>query len=240
MNDEYDLIKKTLLNHLNSKSNCSIGSIVSVNSSPVSVDIQPAIKYFDKTEGFLESPILKNIPIAQISNNISSMRMPINPGDVGIIIWFDREVYSWLKSSSTRAISPDGSTLYNESACIFIPLIQKFSKSPNIKSTGVDIFSSDVSLMTQLISTLNNISTTLADITSLLTDLTTFNTALIAAGAPYAGAPTTPVLGAYPIAVTAAATASNLTIVSIASSISTVTTAIGNITTQMTTFKGAQ
>ena len=104
MNDEYDLIKKTLLNHLNSKSNCSIGSIVSVNSSPVSVDIQPAIKYFDKTEGFLESPILKNIPIAQISNNISSMRMPINPGDVGIIIWFDREVYSWLKSSSTRLI----------------------------------------------------------------------------------------------------------------------------------------
>jgi hypothetical protein len=240
INDEYDLTKKILLNHLNSKSNCSIGTITAINASPVSVNIQPSIKYFDKIEGFLECPILQNIPIAQISNSISSVRMPLNVGDVGIILWFDREVYSWLNSASTAPKSPDSAVLYNESACIFIPFIQKFANSPTIKTTGVDILSSNVSLMTELISTLNNISTTLTNITSILTDLTTFNTALIAAGVPYAGAPAIPVVGAYPIAVTAAATASNLTIVTIASSISAVTSAISTITTQMTTFKGAQ
>jgi len=240
MNDEYDLTKKILLNHLNSKSNCSLGTITAINSNPVSVNIQPVIKYFDKIEGFLECPILQNIPIAQISNSLSSVRMPLNVGDVGIILWFDREVYSWLKNASTAPKSPDSAVLYNESACIFIPFIQKFSNSPTIKTTGVDIISSngsnDISLMTELITSMNDVKTTLNDITSLLSDLTTFCGAIVTAGIPG----TTPLTNVYSGALSTAATALSISLTSITSSIATVTASIATVTNDLTTFKGAQ
>jgi len=232
MNDEYDLTKKILTSHINSKSSCTIGKIVSVNASPVSVNIEPVIKYFDKIEGFTDNPILQNIPIAQISNSFSSVRMPLNPGDVGIIFWFDREVYSWLKNPSDAQKSPDSGNMFNDAACIFFPFIQKFSQAPQVKSTGVDLLSSNVSLMTELITTMNNLTTTLTDITSLLTDLTTYCASVIAT-------PTNPV-PAFIDELVAATVVLEASLVPIASSISTVTTSIGNITTRLTTFKGAQ
>lgn len=212
INDEYDLIKRVMFNQLNSQSICSIGTIVAINTSPVSVDVQPCIKYFDRNEGFQIPPILGNVPIAQVSNNLFSVKTPVNIGDVGIILWFDREVYSWLLDPSASPKEPESGTLHNEAACIFLPFLQKFSVSPTLAQTGVDIESSSVSLMTQLI--------------TLLTDLNTFLASLITAGAPYAGAPTMPVVGAYPIAVTAAATL--------------LETAVTTITSALTTFKGAQ
>lgn len=228
MNDEFDLNKRMQLNQLNSTSSCSIGTVVAINSSPVSVDIQPSIKYFDREVGFVTSPVLKHIPLAQIANSSSSIKLPLNPGDVGVILWFDREVYSWLDSSSAGSLAPGSGTFNNDSACIFIPLIQKFSQAPVVKNTGMDFISSGQSLMTQLLEELQAL-------TTLLTSLTTFNTALIVAGAPYAGpgGSTAPMQGAYAIAVTAAATVLNTAISAVGSSLASVATAL-------TTFKGAQ
>jgi hypothetical protein len=236
INDEYDLTQRILLNHLNSKSSCSVGTVVSINSSPISVNVQPSIKYFDKVDGFLESQVLSNIPLAQIATKSASLKMPINVGDVGLILWFDREVFSFLKSPLNSPIAPDSGVMFNESACVFIPIIQKFSQSNLIKNSGVDIVSSNISLVSELITTMNDVKTTLNDISNLLNSLTSFCSAIITAG----GAASTPLTTVYSAALTSAATTLNSSISSISSSISTVTSSITIIKNDLTTFKGDQ
>lgn len=201
INDEFDLTKRMIFSQMNSKSNCSIAYITAINSSPVSVNVQPSIKYFDKIEGFQTPEVLENIPVAQIANNNASIRMPLNVGDVGILLWFDREVYSWLLATSLSPSSPDSGNLFNESACIFIPLVQKFAIAPQIKNTGVDFISSEISLLTQLI--------------NLLTDLTTFCNAIVSA-------PTTnPLTPTYAAALATAATNLSVSIATLSTALTT-------------------
>jgi len=159
MNDEYDLTKRILFNQKNSTNTCSIGTIVSINSSPISVNVQPSIRYFDKLEGFKDSPILEHLPVMQLASNLASIRLPLVPGNVGVILWVDREVYSWLDSVGVGPKAPDSGNLCNESAAIFIPFMQKFSQALPVKSLGVDIVSSEISLLTQLTNFANDLQT---------------------------------------------------------------------------------
>lgn len=211
-NDEFDVFKRGLYNATNSSSRCSVGIVTAINLSPVTVNVQNAVQYFDKIQGFQEPPILQNVPVMQLSNAAYSIKTPLNIGDIGLLLWFDREVYTYLVSANVTPSIPDSGTMNNENACVFLPVMQKFSIANQIKQNGVDFVSSEISLMTQLI--------------TLLTDLNTFLSSLITAGAPYAGNPTAPVVGAYPIAITAASTV--------------LETALATITTALTTFKGAQ
>lgn len=211
-NDEFDIFKRGLYNANNSSSNCSVGIVTGINLSPVTVNVQNAVQYFDKIQGFQEPPILQNVPVMQLSNLAYSIKTPLNVGDLGLLLWFDREVYTFLVSPALTPQPPESGTMHNENACVFLPVMQKFSQANTLKATGVDFVSTEISLMTQLI--------------TLLTDLNTFLAALIVAGAPYAGSPSAPVVGAYPIAVTAASTA--------------LETALTTITAALTTFKGAQ
>jgi len=178
IDDTFDLVKEIMFEEMNSTSRCSLGTIVKINNSPVSVDIQPVINHFDKIEGFLEPEILKNIPVLQQGNAAASLRFPMNSGDVGVILWLDREGYSWLASALVGPKTPESGTFHNESACIFIPLLTKFSQAAPVKNLGVDIVSSQVSLLEQML--------------NLMTDLTTFCDAIVAANAA-ATSPLTPV-----------------------------------------------
>lgn len=165
IHDEYDLIKKVMFNEQNSKSNCSIGTIVKINTNPVSVDVKNCVKYFDANGGFQEPPVLSSVPVAQIANSVSSIRLPLNIGDVGVLLWFDREVFTWLDSSVAVPKEPDSGNMMNENACIFIPFLTKFSNAPLIKNSGVDIYSNNVSLVEQIfdfIDVINNFATTLS------------------------------------------------------------------------------
>jgi len=224
--DEADIAQRVIWKNQNAKSQCSIGQVVSINTSPVSVNIQPLVNYFDLISKWETYPVLNNIPVAQMQTATYSFNTPLNIGDTGLILWFDREVYTTLLAGATTTQIPNSGSMNDVNACVFLPLMQAFSLANQLLPNGVDFISSEVSLMTQLLNLLTQL-------TSLLTELTTFNTALETAGLPYVGAPTMPVVGAYPIAVTAAATASNVTI-------ATISTAIGVITTMLTTFKGAQ
>lgn len=212
INDEYDLTKQVIFNYINSQSKCSVGIVKSINSNPVSVNVINGIKYFDKIEGFLDPPLLINVPLMQLQNNLYSIKTPLNIGDLGILLWFDREVYTFLLSSGVTSITPDSGNVFNENACVFLPVMQTFSIANTIKQSGVDIVSSQISLITELL--------------TLLTNLATFTSSLVSAGSPYAGNPSATVVGAYPIAVTAAANALGSTLT--------------NINTALTTFKGAQ
>lgn len=195
LNDEYDIVSRTIYNTMNSKSSCSVGTIVGINVSPVSVNIQNGIKYFDKIRGFQEPPVLSNVPVMQLSNLAYSIKTPLNVGDIGLILWFDREVYTYLLSASVTSIEPDSGTLNNENACVFLPIMQKFSQANPLKPEGVEIASGEVKLIEELI--------------NLTTALTTFCAAV--AVAPVAN-PLTP---AYSTAITGAATALETTVTTV-------------------------
>lgn len=218
VNDEFDLTSRINFSNRNSKSSCSVGSIVAINTSPVSVNIQPAIKYFDETAGFQEPQILQNIPVAQIASSSASVRFPLNVGDVGVILWFDREVYSWLENASVGPIAPDSGNLHNEAACIFIPLVQKFSQAPAVKNTGVDFVSEGQSLMTQLIEENNKLLTHYSNLLTYLTAWAAIN-------------PSDPPTSLANLKIAASVLQTNVT-----TSVTNLTT----INTKLTTFKGDQ
>jgi len=226
INDTPDIFRRMIQNWKNAQNFCSIGKVVAINSAPVSVNVQPLVKYYDNITRWEDYPVLLNVPVSQIAGPLYSIRTPLNVGDTGIIIWVDREIYTCLLSGASTTTIPDTGDTNDQNSCIFIPTIQSFGAANMFQNRGVDIVSSGQSLLTQLLNLLT-------DLTNLLTDLTTFSTALITAGSPYAGAPTAPVLGAYPIAVSAACVILN-------SSIATVGTAITAVKTALTTFKGAQ
>jgi hypothetical protein len=212
LNDEYDIANRAIFNALNSKSSCSVGTVVKINASPVSVDIQNGVKYFDKIQGFQTPPVLSNIPVMQLSNAAYSIKTPLNIGDVGLILWFDREVYTFLLNAGVTPVEPDSGNLNNEAACVFLPIMQKFSQANTLKPLGVEIQSGEVKLIEELI--------------NLTTALNTFSTLLITAGAGFVGHPTDPVLGAYPNAVSAAATG--------------ILSSVVTLTAKLTAFKGLQ
>lgn len=210
--DESDIAQRVVWKNMNAKSSCSIASVVGINAAPVSVSIQPLVKYFDQIGGWTSYPVLKYVPVAQMQTVAYSINTPLKVGDTGLVLWFDREVYTCLQAGATTTTTPDSGNLFDTNACVFLPLMPAFNLANQLMPSGVDIISAEVSLITQLL--------------TLLTDLNTYLAAIVTAGVPYAGAPTMPVVGAYPIALTAAST----------SLISEITTII----TALTTFKGAQ
>ena len=210
--DESQIADRCIWRDRNGKSQCSIAKVVQVNSTPVSVNIQPLVNFYDQTVGFRQYPVLVNIPVAQIQTAISAILTPLNVGDTGIVLWFDREVYTTLSLPLPIPNTPNSGDLSDVGACVFLPMLPSFGAASPIQSSGVDFISNTISLLTQ--------------VSALLTQLNTFLQAIVTAGIPYIGMPTKPVLGAYPIALTAAAT----------SFYGTVTTLQANIAT----FKGSQ
>lgn len=201
LNDVPDIIDRMIHGWKNSTNFCSIGSISSINSSPVSVNVQPLVKYFDPITKWETFPVIKNVPITQMSNNLYSIKTPVNVGDVGIILWFDREVYSSLMQGAQLPIIPDSGDLNDQNACIFIPIVQSFATANQLKQTGVEFVSSEISLIQQLL--------------TLLSDLTLFCTTVSAA-------PTTnPLTPVYAAAIAGAATALNLSIATLTTALTT-------------------
>lgn len=226
IHDEADAAKRLIFSLQNLKSQCSIAKVSSINATPVSVNIQPLVNYFDTISGWEQYPVLNFVPVAQMQTSKFSFNLPLNVGDIGIVLWFDREVYTCLLNGATTPTIPDSGDLSDTNACVFIPMMQPFGLANTLLPSGVDIISSQISLLTQLLSTMNNISTTLTDISSLLTALSTFAVACEAST-------TDPIL-------VSAATALAAALPSIATSISSVATSITSITTNLTTFKGGQ
>jgi hypothetical protein len=210
--DASDVTKKLIWLSQNSKNTISIGKVVSVNTSPVSVNVQPLINYYDVISQWEEFPILQNVPVSQMGSAVFSVNAPLNIGDTGMILWFDREVYTCLLAGATTSTIPSSGSLNNVNACVFVPFLQSFALAQALESNGFDIISSEVSLLTQLLNLSNS--------------LTSLATSLVTAGNAYIAAPTLPNVLVYVTAVNAAATSLN--------------TAIAQVTTMLTTFKGAQ
>lgn len=224
--DESHIADRCIWRYANGKSICSIGKITQINTSPVSVNVQPLVNYFDGLAGYTEYPILQYIPIIQMQTTAYSINTPVNIGDTGILLWFDREVYTTLLAGASATNSPSSGNLRDINACVFLPILPSFTLANSLQSTGVDIISANISLLTQL-------TNLLSQLLSLLSDMNTFLAAIVTAGASYAGSPSMPVVGAYPIALTAASQAFEMLITNI-------TQQITDINMNLTTFQGAQ
>lgn len=163
IHDEADIAERMIWNYQNSKSYCSIAKVTQINASPVSVNIQPLVNYFDRVANWQPYPILNNIPVAQMQTGSYSINTPLNVGDIGLTIWFDREVYTCLLSGATTPTTPDSGNLADTNACIFVPIVQSFSSANVLVPQGVDITSvhagTPISLMTQLLTLLDGLST---------------------------------------------------------------------------------
>lgn len=154
MHDESDIAERVYWKMQNAKSQCSIGKIVTLNSSPLSVDIQPLVRYFDPIAGWQDYPVLKHVPLGQFQTEGGGVKLPLVPGNLGMILWFDREVYTCLTAGATSVTTPDSGSLDDQNACIFLPLVQVPSKGNPIAASGVDFVSkyqgTTISFMTEL------------------------------------------------------------------------------------------
>lgn len=233
-NDTSDVAERVVWKNANAKSQCSIGIVTGINASPVSVNIQPLVNYFDQIQGYSQYPELKFIPIAQMQQTAYSINLPVNVGDTGIVLWFDREVYTTLAQAVASPKSPESGDMMNVSACVFIPILPFFPKALPLKTTGVDIMSIGPSQLTgnPMISLLGELIALVMQLTTYMGDMSTFLQAIVMAGAGIG--PTDPVLGTYPAALSVASTSLNTQI----------TTAINlqliKIQNDLTTFLGSQ
>lgn len=149
--DSSDIAERVYWKNDNASNKCSIAKVVGINSSPVSVNIQPLVNYFDQSIGWTPYPILSFVPLAQMQTVLYSINLPLNIGDTGLVLWFDREVYTTLLAGAISPQAPESGDMNNVSACVFIPMLSSFNIASQIKNTGIDILSAEVSLLTQLI-----------------------------------------------------------------------------------------
>lgn len=194
----------------------SIAKVTAVNSDPVSVDIQPLIQQWYTAAGWQTMPEIKQVPISLPCSNEFSFRFPVNIGDVGVVVWFHRDAWSWLNSPSEAPSQPDSGDTNDYFSCCFFPFMQKFSNQYELKQSGVDFLSSGVSLLTQMIAIVD---TMVSDLSNKLQTLAPLPVAVTVAGAPGTG--------------TADVTQINLISTSL-------TPALENIKSQLETFKGQQ
>jgi hypothetical protein len=148
--DEADIIERAIWNDKNQSHRCSIGKIVSVNQNPRSVDVQPLIRYFDKVDKWKDPPILTHVVVGNLNNQNYTFHLPLNPGDLGLLLWADREIYSCLFNGKGNITTPDSGDLDDLNACIFLPIISSFSDQQMFKSAGVEIESSGIKLIEQI------------------------------------------------------------------------------------------
>jgi len=172
--DSFEQLKRALFSFHNNIPKVSIGSVSAVNQS--TVDVKPSIQYFDNNAGFQDYDVLHSLPVFTLFSSQHSVKLPINPGDSGLVIWVDREIYTWLSSSSSSSAPPESGTSHNVNNAIFIPCITKFS-NVTLKNSGMEFLSAGIQLLGELI--------------SLATKLSTFANSLVSAGTvpPYTWTP---------------------------------------------------
>jgi hypothetical protein len=164
--DNAQIAERVVWSNQNHKSQCSIAKVMAVNSSPVSVDIQPLVNYFDQIAGFTPYIVIPSVPVVQLQTSAYSINTPLNIGDTGLVIWFDREVYTTLQAGATTPQAPSSGDLYDVGACVFLPILTSFALANPLKTNGVDFISSQVSLLTQLLNLLTGLSTFLTAVAS--------------------------------------------------------------------------
>jgi len=221
LGDDYERFRRSFWSMMNSRQTISIAKITGISTvTSGTVDIQPLVQHFDKNAGFVDYPVIKGVPITQMASSQYSINTPVNVGDVGLVLWVDREVFTWLFGSASSSHAPESGEMNNANDCIFIPFVQKFATAPALKQTGLEFMSAGIKLMQELITLTTNMASFAQSLNSAATN-------------PASQVILPPTAGSVPVVVPAF-------LVSLATLSNTFLTNSNQSKAQFTTFKGSQ
>ena len=113
----FELLKKNIFFNLNV---CLPATVISYNSSNNTVDLQPAIQVVLTDNTFLDMPQLFDIPVLEIGGKSLSVKIPLQEGDTGIVIFCDRDITLFKQEKNNT--QPNTLRKHDLSDGIFIPM----------------------------------------------------------------------------------------------------------------------
>lgn len=129
-----ELLKKNIFFNLNV---CLPATVTKYNSSNNTVSLQPAIQVVLTDNTFLDMPQIFDIPVLELGGKGLSVKIPLQVGDTGIVIFCDRDIT--LFKQEKKNTQPNTLRKHDLSDGIFIPM--KFGNSG--ASSNISIESSD-------------------------------------------------------------------------------------------------
>lgn len=101
------------------------------------VSVQPLIRdYFEGEDGALvweRLPVISNVPVAFPTAGGIFLSLPIQAGDVGVVLITDRSLEKWL--SAGGEVEPDDTRTHNLSDAVFYPGLKPFGAARQGVST---------------------------------------------------------------------------------------------------------
>ena len=117
------------------------GKVETYDHTQQKADIKPLLrkKYTVNGGTIVEIPVIPGVPVqwASANNGAAYMHLPLKVGDLGLIIFTDRSIDTWL-SGDGEITSPNDPRHHDLSDAIFIPGIRPF-KQP-LSNTNADNF----------------------------------------------------------------------------------------------------
>jgi hypothetical protein len=111
--------------------------IIKKNSSQ-NVDIQPLYKTRYIDGAVVDLPPIQHVPVSMIMGSDYSIKIPISIGDLGYVIFSDRDLDSYLASNG-EILEPNSSRIHNYADAIFIPGLVPFSMEVQDATTDLVI-----------------------------------------------------------------------------------------------------
>ena len=99
---------------------CLPATVISYDSSKNEVDLQPSIQVVLTDNTFLDMPQLFNIPVLELGGKGLSVKIPLQAGDTGIVIFCDRDIT--LFKQEKKNTQPNTLRKHDLSDGIFIPM----------------------------------------------------------------------------------------------------------------------
>ena len=114
-------LMKTIINQIFRNLNvCLPATVVTYNSEKNTVKLQPAIQDVLPDKTFRTLPLLLNVPVLEIGGKNLSVKIPLQEGDTGIVIFCDRDIT--LFTQEKKNTQPNTLRKHDLADGIFIPM----------------------------------------------------------------------------------------------------------------------
>ena len=135
--NSYEALMQILKDNIFINLNVCLPAIVkSYSLSNNTVKIQPAIQTVIIDEGFIDMPLLLNVPVLELGGKGLSVKIPLQEGDTGIVIFCDRDIS--LFKQEKKNTQPNTLRKHDLGDGIFIPMRFGNSGSSNIMIQSED------------------------------------------------------------------------------------------------------
>ena len=115
---------------------CLPATVKKYNSSNNTADLQPAIQAVMSDNTFVDLPLLLKVPVLELGGKGLSVKIPLQEGDTGIVIFCDRDIT--LFKQEKKNTQPNTLRQHDLSDGIFIPMRFGNSGSSNISIESAD------------------------------------------------------------------------------------------------------